>query len=68
MSYRIANEMSERIGNMLNDVVVEFCLGALEQEFNRFAGRFGSIADRAGKPGIQSADGHHARGGNFILE
>ena len=33
-----------------------------------FFGGFGGVANGAREQGIESADGHHARGGDFVLE
>ena len=50
MRHRIANQMNERIGNLLNDVVVEFRLAAGKIKIDQFGRRFRGIAHRAGKP------------------
>ena len=64
----IANEVHERIGNLLNDVVVELGLVADEIEIDLFAGRNGGVANRARQARIEGADGHHAGGGEFVLQ
>jgi len=45
----IADEMDERIGNLLNDVVVEFGLAAGEIEMDLFTGGLRGVADGARK-------------------
>ena len=63
----IPDQVHQRIGNLLNDVVVELGFAAGEIEFDLLAGGFRGVANRARQSRIQRADGHHARGGNFVL-
>src|SRR5215472_6531459 len=55
----IADEMNERIGDLLDDVVVEF---------DELLRGFGGIANGAREQGIERSDGHHAGGGDFVLQ
>ena len=64
----VTDEMSERIRNLLNDVVVEFGFASREFEFDFLVGRFGSVPHGARQARIQRPDGHHARGGDLILQ
>src|SRR5215472_6842318 len=64
----IADEVNERIGDLLDDVVVEFGIAAGEVEFDELLRRFGGIANRAREQGIERADGHHTGGGDFVLQ
>jgi hypothetical protein len=43
----IANEVHERIGNLLNDVVIEFGFASGEVQVHLFAGGFCSITNSA---------------------
>src|SRR3984885_2581019 len=65
---RIAHEVNQRIGNVLNNIVVEFGVRAFEGKVNELAGGVGGIAHGAGKAGVKVADGDHARGGDFVLQ
>ena len=47
VSDRVANQVNERIGNLLNDVVVEFGFAAGEIEFDLFSGGLRRVANRA---------------------
>src|SRR5439155_19154830 len=49
----VANEMDERVGNLLNDVVVEFGLAAEEVEFHEFGGGAGGGANGGGKARVK---------------
>src|SRR5271155_878984 len=64
----VAHQVNQRIGNVLNNIVVEFGVRAFEGEFDELAGGVGGIAHGAGKARIEISDGHHARGGDFVLE
>src|SRR5262249_16655266 len=64
----IAHEVDERIGNLLNDVVVEFGFAAEEFEFDELAGGLSSVTHGSGKARIQCADWQHAGGGDFVLQ
>ena len=64
----VADQVHERIGNLLDDVVVELGFVADEVEFDLLAGGLGGVANGARQAGIESADGHHARGGEFVLQ
>src|SRR5215831_32101 len=64
----VADEMYERIGNLLNDVVVKLGFAAEKIEFDKLAGRLCGVANGAGKTRVESADWHHARSGNFVLQ
>ena len=64
----VAHEVNQRIGNVLDDVVVELGLRAFEHKLDGLAGGLRGVADRARKARIEIADGHHARGGDFILQ
>ena len=68
MRHGVANQMNQRVGNMLNDVVVEFGFGAFKQKFHGLPGGFGGIANGSGKPRVKIADRHHAGGSNFVLQ
>src|SRR5712672_1025322 len=43
----IANQMDKRVGDLLNDVVVQLGFAAGEVEFDLLAGGSGGVADRA---------------------
>ena len=43
VSNRVADEMNERIRYLLDDVVVEFGLGAGKREFHFLIGSFGGV-------------------------
>src|SRR5262245_15257016 len=60
--------MHERIGNLLNDVVVELGFAAEKIKFHQLACGLGGVANRARKARVESADGHHACSGNFVLQ
>src|SRR5262249_19085411 len=45
----IANQVNERIGNLLDDAVVEFGFATGEIELDLFGGGFGGVADCARK-------------------
>ena len=66
--HRITHQMNQRIGNVLNNIVVEFGVGAFQRKLDGLAGGIRRVADRARKARVQIADGHHARGGNFVLQ
>src|SRR5437879_2964921 len=68
VSDRITHEVDERIGNLLDDVVVQLGFAAGEIKLDLFAGGGGSIPYRARQARIEGADGHHASGGEFILQ
>src|SRR5260370_39733715 len=58
----IAHQVYERIGDLLDDVVVQLGFAAGEVEFDLLGGGSGSVAPGARKPGIKRANWHHARG------
>ena len=66
--HRVANQVNQRIGNLLDDIVVKFGLGPGKGKLHLLAAGFGGVAGRARKPCIQIADGNHARPGNLILQ
>src|SRR5205807_9047098 len=68
VGHGIAHQMNERIGDLLNDVVVEFSLGAGEREFNLLVAGLGGIADSARNARIKVADGNHACLRDLILQ
>src|SRR6266850_1496266 len=45
--YGISHQVHQRVGNLLNDVVVEFCFAAREVQLYLLAGRFRRIPHRA---------------------
>ena len=53
---------------MLDDVVVEFGFRAFERKFDRLARSFRGVTHGARKACVQIADGHHARGCDFVLQ
>ena len=64
----IANQVDERIGNLLNDVVVELGFAAGEVEFDLFSGGVRSVANGTREARVKRADGHHAGGSEFVLK
>ena len=64
----VADEVNQRIGDVLNNIVVEFGVRAFEGQLDRLASGFGGVAHRARKAGIEISDRHHARGGDFVLQ
>src|SRR5260370_21204950 len=64
----VANEMYKRIGNLLNDVVVELGFVSGEVQLDELAGRSGGLAHGALQAPIQRAYGHHAPLREFVLK
>src|SRR5215831_17192140 len=64
----IADQMDQRVRNLLNDVVVEFGFASEKLKFDQLAGGLGGVANRARQPRIEGANGQHAGGGNFVLQ
>ena len=59
--------MNQRIGDLLNDVVIQFRF-APASEVHVFIGRLSPRRVRCAKSRIEIADRHHARRGNFVLQ
>src|SRR5215472_810967 len=68
MRHGIAHQMDERIGNLLNNVVIEFGLASGEFQLDFLIRGLCRIAHRARKARIQRANRYHARRRNFILQ
>src|SRR6185437_15996843 len=66
--HSVAHQMDQRVRNLLDDVVIEFCFSALQLEFCAFPGSFGGIAHRSRKTSVQIPNRHHARLRDFILQ
>ena len=49
VGHRIANEVHQRIGDLLNDVVIELGFAAGEIQVNQFSGGFGGVTNGARK-------------------
>src|SRR5258708_36536431 len=64
----ITQQVRKWIGNLLNDVVIEFGVAARQIEFNYFVGRMRGIADGTRKARVERADGHHSGRGDFVLQ
>ena len=60
--------MHERIGNLLNDIVVEFGFTPRKIHLDMLAGRVCRIANGPRQSRIERANRNHARGGNLILQ
>ena len=52
----IADEVNQRIGDVLNDIVVEFGIRAFERQLDELASGFGGVAHRSRKARIEISD------------
>ena len=68
VGHGIAHQVDERIGHLLDDVVVEFGLGAGQGEFHLLVAGFGGVAHRPRDARVEIADRHHARLGDLVLQ
>ncbi len=64
----IAHQVQQRIGNLLDDVVVQLGLGARQHQFHPLAGRLGGVAHGPRETRVEVADRHHARLRDLILQ
>jgi hypothetical protein len=64
----VAHKVNQRIGNVLNNIVVEFGFSAFQKKLHWFARCFGSIPHRPRKTCVQIADRHHAGRCDFVLQ
>ena len=64
----VANQVNQRIGDLLHDVVVEPGVFSDEFQIHGLAANFGGVARRARETRVQIADRHHARFRDLILQ
>ena len=66
--HRVANQVQQRIGDLLNNVVVEFGVVAFQLQVDQLVRSLRRVAGRASDARIKVADRHHARLRDFILQ
>ena len=67
MCHCVAHQVNQRIGNLLNNIVVELGFRAIQNQRDALARGLRRIAHGARKPRIEIADRHHARACDFVL-
>ena len=64
----IANKMNQRIGDVLNDIVVQLSISTLEREIHGLTRGFGGVANGSRKARVEITDRDHARSGDLVLQ
>ena len=65
---RVANQVQQRIGDLLNNVVVEFGVVTFQLQVDQLVRSLRRIAGRARDARVKVADRHHARLRDFVLQ